>query len=79
MAFQNCNVHATQPLFVVCNYQPGPDHLNVSLDSNRLKDAWDQYYFGTGAKYPLNNDLSLFGDLNSPLHSLADCLPLLTG
>lgn len=39
-------------------------HLNVSLYSSRLKDAWDQYYFGTAASYPLTDDASLFGDFN---------------
>ncbi|QOQ73844.1 OprD family porin [Pseudomonas poae] len=39
-------------------------HLSVSLYSSRLKDAWDQYYFGSAASYPLNDDVSLFGDFN---------------
>ncbi|WP_421525740.1 OprD family porin [Pseudomonas yamanorum] len=39
-------------------------HLSVSLYTSRLKDAWDQYYFGSAASYPLNDDVSLFGDFN---------------
>jgi hypothetical protein len=39
-------------------------HLSVSLYSSRLKDAWDQYYVGSAASYPLNDDVSLFGDVN---------------
>ena len=39
-------------------------HLSLSLYSSRLKDAWDQYYVGSAASYPLNVDVSLFGDVN---------------
>jgi len=39
-------------------------NLSVSLYSSRLKDAWDQYYFGTAGSYPLGEDISLFGDFN---------------
>ena len=39
-------------------------HLSLSLYSSRLKDAWDQYYVGSAASYPLNEDVSLFGDIN---------------
>jgi hypothetical protein len=39
-------------------------HLSLSLYSSRLKDAWDQYYLGSAASYPLNEDVSLFGDVN---------------
>ncbi|AZE52874.1 Outer membrane low permeability porin, OccD4/OpdT tyrosine [Pseudomonas synxantha] len=39
-------------------------HLGVSLYSSRLKDAWNQYYFGSNANYALTDDVSLFGDLN---------------
>ncbi|SDU12691.1 OprD family porin [Pseudomonas yamanorum] len=39
-------------------------HLSVSLYTSRLKDAWDQYYFGSAASYPLNDEVSLFGDFN---------------
>lgn len=39
-------------------------HFSVSLYTSRLKDAWDQYYFGSAASYPLNDDVSLFGDFN---------------
>jgi hypothetical protein len=39
-------------------------HLSLSLYSSRLKDAWDQYYFGTAASYPLTDEVSLFGDFN---------------
>ncbi|MFG9007931.1 OprD family porin [Pseudomonas aeruginosa] len=40
------------------------ENLNVSLYSGRLKDAWDQYYFGTSGEYPINDDLSLIGAFN---------------
>ncbi|OPA94017.1 porin [Pseudomonas fluorescens] len=39
-------------------------HLSVSLYGSRLKDAWNQYYFGSAATYPLNDEVSLFGDFN---------------
>ncbi|MDY0833286.1 OprD family porin [Pseudomonas sp. SED1] len=39
-------------------------HFSVSLYTSRLKDAWDQYYFGSAASYPLNDEVSLFGDFN---------------
>ena len=39
-------------------------HLGFSLYSSRLKDAWDQYYVGSTASYPLTEDVSLFGDFN---------------
>ena len=39
-------------------------HLGFSLYSSRLKDAWDQYYVGSTASYPLTEDVSLFGDVN---------------
>ena len=39
-------------------------HLGFSLYSSRLKDAWDQYYVGSTASYPLTDDVSLFGDVN---------------
>lgn len=39
-------------------------HLSLSLYASRLKDAWDQYYFGSAARYPLGDDLSLFGEFN---------------
>ncbi|KRP43007.1 porin [Pseudomonas libanensis] len=39
-------------------------HLSVSLYSSRLKDAWNQYYFGSYANYALTDDVSLFGDFN---------------
>lgn len=39
-------------------------NLVFSLYSSRLKDAWNQYYVGSAASYPLNDDVSLFGDFN---------------
>ena len=39
-------------------------HLGFSLYSSRLKDAWDQYYVGSTASYPLTEDVSLFSDVN---------------
>ncbi|MBT2373540.1 OprD family porin [Pseudomonas fluorescens] len=45
------------------DYQVNPN-VSVSLYSSRLKDAWDQYYFGTAASYPLTDEVSLFGGFN---------------
>ena len=39
-------------------------HLSLSLYGSRLKDAWNQYYAGGAASYPLSDDVSLFGDIN---------------
>ncbi|PIB63717.1 OprD family porin [Pseudomonas sp. 2822-17] len=39
-------------------------HLSLSLYGSRLKDAWNQYYAGSAASYPLSDDVSLFGDVN---------------
>ena len=39
-------------------------HLSLSLYGSRLKDAWNQYYAGGAASYPLSDDVSLFGDVN---------------
>ncbi|MCM2362703.1 OprD family porin [Pseudomonas sp. SR18] len=39
-------------------------HLSLSLYGSRLKDAWNQYYAGSAASYPLSDDVSLFGDIN---------------
>ena len=36
-------------------------HLSLSLYGSRLKDAWNQYYAGGAASYPLSDDVSLFG------------------
>jgi len=40
------------------------EHLSLSLYGSRLKDAWNQYYAGGAASYPLSDDVSLFGDIN---------------
>jgi hypothetical protein len=40
------------------------EHVSVSLFSSRLKDAWNQYYAGTSASWPLSDDLALIGGLN---------------
>ena len=39
-------------------------NVTLSLYSSRLKDAWNQYYAGTGVNYSLSNELSVFGGLN---------------
>ena len=39
-------------------------NVTLSLYSSRLKDAWNQYYAGTGLNYSLSNELSVFGALN---------------
>ena len=39
-------------------------NVTLSLYSSRLKDAWNQYYAGTGLNYSLSNELSVFGGLN---------------
>lgn len=39
-------------------------NVTLSLYSSRLKDAWNQYYAGTGLNYSLSNELSAFGGLN---------------
>ncbi|WP_338479498.1 OprD family porin [Pseudomonas trivialis] len=49
--------------YVGGDYQFNP-HLSASVYGSRLKDAWDQYYFGTTASYPLSEDVSLFGNFN---------------
>ena len=49
-------------------YFGGDYNLNknviVSLYSSRLKDAWNQYYAGTGLNYELTDELSVFGGVN---------------
>ncbi|MFW5326161.1 OprD family porin [Pseudomonas aeruginosa] len=40
------------------------DSVAVSLYSSRLKDAWNQYYFGTTLSYPLADDVALIGGFN---------------
>lgn len=49
-------------------YFGGDYNLNknviVSLYSSRLKDAWNQYYAGTGLNYSLSDELSVFGGFN---------------
>ena len=39
-------------------------NLNFSLYSSRLKDAWNQYYFGTALNFPLSEAVELFGGFN---------------
>ena len=39
-------------------------NIIVSLYSSRLKDAWNQYYAGTGLNYSLSDELSVFGGVN---------------
>lgn len=40
------------------------ENVSFSAYSGRLKDAWDQYYFGTSLRYPLSDDLALIGGFN---------------
>ncbi|GLZ87962.1 porin [Metapseudomonas resinovorans] len=40
------------------------DNVAVSLYTSRLKDAWNQYYFGTTLSYPLADDVALIGGFN---------------
>lgn len=40
------------------------DNIQVTAYSGRLKDAWDQYYFGTSLTQPLNDDLALIAGFN---------------
>ena len=40
------------------------DNASVSLYSSRLKDAWNQYYFGTALNFPLSEAVELFGGFN---------------
>jgi hypothetical protein len=40
------------------------DKLSVSAYGSRLKDAWDQYYFGTSLNQPLTEDLTLIAGFN---------------
>ena len=39
-------------------------NIIVSLYSSRLKDAWNQYYAGTGLNYSFSDELSVFGGVN---------------
>ncbi|MDF0732052.1 OprD family porin [Pseudomonas entomophila] len=39
-------------------------YTTVSLYASRLKDAWDQQYFGTALTYPLHDDLALLAGFN---------------
>ncbi|EQM72045.1 OprD family porin [Pseudomonas tohonis] len=40
------------------------DNVGVSLYTSRLKDAWNQYYFGTTLNYPLSDNMALIGGFN---------------
>ncbi|WP_312800158.1 OprD family porin [Pseudomonas sp.] len=40
------------------------EYVKFSLYTSRLKDAWDQYYFGTSASYPLSDTVALIGTFN---------------
>ena len=39
-------------------------NVSVSLYTSRLKDAWNQHYFGAYLAYPLAEELMLIGDFN---------------
>ncbi|UCZ83436.1 OprD family porin [Pseudomonas sp. L5B5] len=45
------------------DYQLNPN-LSFSLYGSRLKDAWDQRYFGVSGKYPLSSEFTLFSAFN---------------
>lgn len=45
------------------DYELG-DYTTVSLYTSRLKDAWNQHYFGTSLTYPLNDNLALLAGFN---------------
>ncbi|MFV0456730.1 MAG: OprD family porin [Pseudomonas sp.] len=40
------------------------ENLGFSLYTSRLKDAWDQHYFGLSASYPLSDIVTLLGSFN---------------
>ncbi|MCU1719135.1 OprD family porin [Pseudomonas sp. 5P_3.1_Bac2] len=40
------------------------EQVSVSAYSSRLKDAWDQYYFGTSVTHPISQDVDLIGGFN---------------
>ncbi|MDH1539482.1 OprD family porin [Stutzerimonas stutzeri] len=40
------------------------ENLSLSLYTSRLKDAWDQHYFGVSATYPLSDVVALLGSFN---------------
>jgi hypothetical protein len=39
-------------------------YTTVSLYTSRLKDAWDQSYFGTSFTYPISDELALLAGFN---------------
>lgn len=39
-------------------------NLSLSLHTSELKDAWNQYYFGSTMTYPLSDNLALIGGFN---------------
>ena len=40
------------------------ENLSLSLYTSRLKDAWNQHYFGLSATYPLSDVVALLGSFN---------------
>jgi len=40
------------------------ENLSLSLYTSRLKDAWNQHYFGLSATYPLSDAVVLLGSFN---------------
>ena len=40
------------------------DYLSLGLYTSRLKDAWNQHYFGASANYPLSDTVALLGSFN---------------
>ena len=40
------------------------DNISVSVYGSRLKDAWDQYYFGTALNQPLTDGVNLIAGFN---------------
>lgn len=49
--------------YVGGNYELNKN-LTLGLYTGRLKDAWDQHYFGVNYSYPINDNLALFADFN---------------
>ncbi|WP_432755035.1 OprD family porin [Pseudomonas sp. WMBT8] len=57
------NVNAPWVGYFGGDYQ-ATEHWSLSLYSSRLKDAWDQYYFGTAVNFPLTEEVAMFAGFN---------------
>ncbi|CAM5472593.1 Outer membrane porin, OprD family OS=Stutzerimonas stutzeri OX=316 GN=CXK95_17730 PE=3 SV=1 [Stutzerimonas stutzeri] len=40
------------------------ENISLSLYTSRLKDAWNQHYFGASATYPLSDIVALLASFN---------------